>query len=74
MHEGSDYSQGVSLTWLFLQEIVAFLLITLANIPPSVLIPRDNGVTSNSSMSFTSPDIIASYHPNITIITPPHSA
>lgn len=42
-------------TWLFLVGIVVFLLMSLVKTPPRVSIPRDNGVTSNSSTSVTSP-------------------
>ena len=35
--------------------MVVFLLINTVEIPPRVSIPKDNGVTSKSNTSFTSP-------------------
>ena len=40
----------------FLVGIVVFLSINFVNTPPYVSIPNDNGVTSNNTKSFTSPD------------------
>ena len=40
----------------FLVGIVVFLSINFVNTPPYVSIPSDNGVTSNNTKSFTSPE------------------
>lgn len=42
-------------TWLFFVGIVVFLLMSLVKTPPRVSIPKESGVTSNSSTSVTSP-------------------
>ena len=43
-------------TWLFLVGMVVLRVISFVNTPPSVSIPSDSGVTSNSNTSLTSPD------------------
>ena len=48
-------SLAVENTWLLDVGIVVFLLIIVVNTPPKVSIPKDNGVTSKRSTSFTSP-------------------
>ena len=48
-------SLAVENTWLLDVGIVVFLLIIVVNTPPSVSIPRDNGVTSRRRTSLTSP-------------------
>lgn len=52
--DNSYEAAGLS-TWLFFVGIVVFRLMSLVKTPPSVSIPRDSGVTSNSSTSVTSP-------------------
>ena len=48
-------SWAVENTWLFFVGIVVFFSITFVDTPPSVSIPSDRGVTSNSNTSLTSP-------------------
>ncbi len=48
-------SSAVENTWLFFVGIVVFFSISLVDTPPKVSIPRDRGVTSRRSTSFTSP-------------------
>ena len=48
-------SAAVLNTWLLLVGIVVFLGINTVITPPSVSIPSDNGVTSRSTISLTSP-------------------
>ena len=48
-------SAAVEKIWLFLVGIVVFLSISFVNTPPNVSIPKDSGVTSSKSRSFTSP-------------------
>ncbi len=48
-------SSAVEKVWLFFVGIVVFLSINLVNTPPKVSMPRDNGVTSRSKTSLTSP-------------------
>ena len=48
-------SAAVENTWDFWVGIVVFESINFVKTPPIVSIPKDNGVTSNSNTSFTSP-------------------
>jgi hypothetical protein len=48
-------SSAVENTWFALVGIVVFFWISLVMTPPSVSMPSDNGVTSSSSTSLTSP-------------------
>ena len=48
-------SAAVVKIWLFLTGMVVLRSISLVITPPMVSMPRDRGVTSSSSRSFTSP-------------------
>ena len=48
-------SAAVVKTWLLRVGMVVLRSISLVNTPPMVSMPRESGVTSSSSTSFTSP-------------------